>query len=98
MQATDLGDGDDLSDLAWHDWWRDGAILVGRRMRAGALVIVDIRRQDAAQMSLVEGYDVVQKLVANRVYDPLDIGVLSGRSWRHDDLRDPHRLDPVEEV
>ena len=43
-----------------------GAILVEREMRAGALVVVDVRRQDAAQMALVEDHDVIQTFAANR--------------------------------
>jgi hypothetical protein len=31
-------------------------------MRAGALVVVNIRRQDATQMALVEDHDVVETL------------------------------------
>ncbi len=45
-------------------------------MRAGSLVIVDIRGEDAAQMALVEDHDVIKALATNRAYDPLDIGVL----------------------
>jgi hypothetical protein len=35
MQAGDFRDGDDLSDLRWHDRAGIGAILVERKMRAG---------------------------------------------------------------
>jgi len=38
-------------------------ILVERKMRAGALVIVDVRGQDAAQVALVEDHDVIQTLL-----------------------------------
>ena len=56
MQTADLRDGHDSSDPAWLDGARVRAILVERQMRAGALVIVDIRGQDAAQMALVEDH------------------------------------------
>jgi len=36
MQAGDFRDGGDLSDLTWHDRAGVGAILVERKMRAGA--------------------------------------------------------------
>jgi len=45
-------------------------------MSAGALVIVDARGQDAAQMALVEDHDVIQTFAANRSYYPLDVSVL----------------------
>jgi hypothetical protein len=53
MQGTDLGDCDHLSDPAWHDRAWPRTILVERKMRAGALVVVDARGKDAAQMTLV---------------------------------------------
>src|SRR5712691_1338546 len=67
-------------------------------MRAGALVIVDIRGQDAAQVALVEDHDVIETLAANRTDHALDVRVLPRRAWRRDDFRDPHRLDPTAEV
>src|SRR6266481_4237190 len=35
-------------------------------MRTGALVVIDIRGQDSAQMALVEDHDVIDTLAANR--------------------------------
>ena len=78
MQATDFWDGDNLSDSAWHDRAWVGAILVERKVSTGALVIVDIRGEDAAQMALVEDHEVIQTLAANRTYDALNVCVLPG--------------------
>lgn len=50
-------------------------------MRAGALVVVDVRGQDAAQMALVEDHDVIQTFAANRTDHPLDVGVLPRGAW-----------------
>ena len=47
-------------------------------MGAGSLVVIDIRRGDAAQMALVEDHDVIQTLAANRAYNSLDESVLQG--------------------
>src|SRR5216684_6301245 len=85
MQATDFWNGDDSSDVAMLNRPRVGAILVERKMRAGALVIVDIRGQDAAQMAL----DVIETLAANRNNHALDVRVLPRRACRRDDFRDP---------
>jgi len=76
MQAADLRDGDDSSDPAWLDRARIRAILIERKMRAGALVIVDIRGQDAAQMALVEDHDVVETFATDRTDHALDVSVL----------------------
>ena len=45
-------------------------------MRAAALVVVDIRRQDATQMALAEDHDVIQTLAANRTDHALDVSVV----------------------
>src|SRR5712692_9142306 len=47
-------------------------------MGASSLVVIDIRREDAAQMALVEDHDVIQTLAANRAYNSLDESVLQG--------------------
>jgi hypothetical protein len=59
MQATHFWDGDDSADAPMLNRAGLGAILVEREMRASALVVVSVRRQDAAQMSLVEDHDVI---------------------------------------
>jgi hypothetical protein len=89
---------DNLSDSAWLDRTWVGAILVERKMSAGALVIVDVRAEDAAQMALVEDHDVIQTLAANRTYDTFDVSVLPGQAWCRHDFRDSHHIDSVAEL
>jgi hypothetical protein len=63
------------------------------------MIVVDVRRQEAAQMTLVEDHNVIQVLAANRIDNALGIWVgLPGWSWRRDDLSDAHRLGPLAEV
>ena len=76
MQATDLGDFNHLTNPARHDRAWVGAILGKRKMGARSMVILEVGRQDAAEMALVEDHHVIQMLAADRAYDPLDIGVL----------------------
>ena len=76
MQAGYLRDGDNSSDAAMLNRAGVGAILVERKMSASALVVVDIRGQDAAQMALVEDHDVIQTLATYRTDHTLDVGVL----------------------
>jgi len=75
MQAANLRDGDHLSDGA-HDRARVGAILVERKMGARSMVVVDVPRQNAAQMALVEDHDMIQTLATDRTDHALDVGVL----------------------
>jgi len=67
MQASDFGDGDDSSDPTRLDRSGVGAIFVERKMRVGALVIVDVRGENAAQMAFVEDHDVIQTLAAKPI-------------------------------
>jgi hypothetical protein len=78
VHTTDLGDGHDFSDLGrlYRPLLR--AILVQGKMRPGAMVIVEVRYEDAAQMALVEDDQVVQTLAAYRTDDPLDVSILPG--------------------
>jgi len=78
MQAADLRDGDYLPNPARRDRARVRTILVEREMSATALVVGDVRGQDAAQMTLVENQDVIQTLAANRTDYALNVRVLPG--------------------
>jgi hypothetical protein len=71
------------------------AVFVERQMCPRAVIVIDVRRQDAAQMALVDHEYVIQALATNRADDALDVGILPGRSWRRNDLRDPHRLSAL---
>jgi hypothetical protein len=46
-------------------------------------------------MALVDHNYMVQALAANRADDSLDVCILPGRSWRRNDLRDPHSPSPL---
>ena len=62
-------------------------------MRAGSVVVVDVRGQDTAKIALVEDEDVIETFAADQTDDPLDVGVLPGRARCGNDLCDPRRLD-----
>ena len=47
-------------------------------MGARLVVVVDIGREDAAQMALVADYDVVETFATKRTDDALDESVLPG--------------------
>ncbi len=74
MQATDLRDGDGSSDSGRLDWARVRTILVERKMRASALVIVDVRGKNSAQMAVLtknsEGVEKSGDLFRSAVVSP----------------------------
>ena len=47
-------------------------------MRARSVIVVNVRREDAAQMALVEDNDVIQTLAANRTYDAFGYALCQG--------------------
>ena len=76
MQATDLGEGNDLAG-GWRVYWpRLGAILVEGEMCSALVMILEITRQDLAQVMLVKNDYVIETLTADRSDEALDICVL----------------------
>jgi hypothetical protein len=65
VQATDLWDGDDVTQRDWLYRTTLRAILIEREMGSRAVVVIEVRGQDAMQMSLVEDDDVIQTLAPN---------------------------------
>ena len=45
-------------------------------MRAAAVIVVEVRGHEAAQMALIKDHDVIQTLAANRTDHALDVCVL----------------------
>src|SRR6266446_2209370 len=98
MQAADFRDGDDRA--RGRRAYRAGlrAILVERQMRSASVIVLEIGRQDAAQVGFIENDDVIETLAADRADDALDIGVLPRGARCSDDLVDPHRPDTIAEA
>ena len=94
MQAADLRKGDDLSSIDLLDRPTVGAVLVPRKVRAGAMVIVDIRRKDPPQVAFIENDDVIEALPSDRADHPLHEWVLPRRAWCRYDFLDVQGLDP----
>ena len=76
MQATDFRNGYDSSDPARLERAGVGAIFVERKMRATAVIVIEVRGHEAAQMTLIKDHDVIQTLAANRTDYALDRSVL----------------------
>jgi hypothetical protein len=76
VQTIDLWNGDHLLVGGRVDGARLRTVLHQRQVRAGSLVVVPVRREDATQMALVKDNEVVQTLPAARADDPLHQRVL----------------------
>jgi hypothetical protein len=75
---ANLRNRDHLAAVRWLDAASIRAVFVERQMRAGALVVIDVRGQDAAQMALVEDHDAIQTLAANRTNHALGRAAADG--------------------
>ena len=70
----------------------EGRVAVEGEVSPRPVVVVDVLAQDATQMILAEGDDVVRALATDAADDALDEGVLPRRSLRADDLLDAEGL------
>jgi hypothetical protein len=65
MQTTDLREGDNLAGSGWVYRAAFRAIFGEREMRSRLVVIVKVRRQHAAQVTLIEDDDVIETFAAD---------------------------------
>ena len=65
MQAADLRNGDDVAVRRWLYGTILRAILFEGGMRPRSMVIIEVERRDAPQVSLVEDDDVIESFAAD---------------------------------
>jgi len=78
MKPADLRNRDHFAAVRRPDRASIRAVFVERKMSPRAVIVIDVREQDAAQMALVDHEYMIQALAANRSDDPLDVWVLPG--------------------
>ena len=86
MQAADLGNRYNRPRPVRLNVPLKRRILAQREVRAGALVVVEVRFQDAPQTGLIEHDHMIQAFPTNRADQSLNVGVLSGRLRRRENL------------
>ena len=79
MQAPDLGNGYNRPRPGELNGPRKRRILAQREVRAGALVLIEVRFQDAPQTGFIYDDQVIQAFPTNRADQSLNVGVLPGR-------------------
>jgi len=65
VQATDFGNREDGAEPRRLDRPSVGGILVEGEVSAGAVIVREVRGQDASQMALAENNDMVQTLASH---------------------------------
>jgi hypothetical protein len=78
MQTTDFGDRDDRAALRRLDWATVGGVLVEREMGPGAVIVRNVRSQDATQVWLAQHENMVETLAPDRADEPFREGVRIG--------------------
>jgi len=95
MQTPDLRNRDDWAEFRRLDWPSVRRVLVEREMSSSAVIVREVRGQDASQMPLAENDDMLQALASHRADEPLDERVLPGAVRRREDFTDPYPLDSL---
>ena len=72
----------------------DRRVFVQGQMRAGAVVIVHVREQQVAQMSLAEHHDMIKTFPPDRTDQPFSMPILPWRSRRRWSVTNAHRANP----
>ena len=78
MQASELGNCDNVSLMGRRGCAWDGCIFRQSQMRSRLIVIDEIVFQDPAQMLCVEDDHVIKALATDGTYNPFDVTVLPG--------------------
>ena len=74
-----------------------GRVLVEREMRSGAVIVREVRGQDATEVLLAENDDIVEALVPQRADKAFHERILPRAARRREDFRDAHALDTMAE-
>jgi hypothetical protein len=77
MQAANFGDRDDRTELRRFDRPSIGSIFLEREVRAGPVIVREIRREDASKVTLAENDDMVQALAPDRADEALGERILA---------------------
>ena len=78
MEATQQGQGDDVALFGWFHGTRFRSVLVQRSVRAVLMIIVEVVRESAPQMGLVEHDHVMQTFPADGADQAFDKRILPG--------------------
>ena len=74
-----------------------GALSSKRAVGPGVVVVIEVARQDASEVGLVEHDDMIQTLAPDRADQPFDVGILPGRPRRGQHFLDPHTASGIPE-
>jgi hypothetical protein len=98
VKTADFWNLHDLASRLGRDRPGVRGVLVEREMGARVMVISEVTRQDAAQVSLAQDEDVVEALAANRADQALGERILPRAVGRRENFLDLQALHAVAEV
>src|SRR6516164_5414758 len=97
MQAPDFGNREDHARFRRLDGPSVRGVLVEREVRPSAMIVREVRGQDAAQMPLAEHDHMVEALAAHGADEAFRKWILPGTARRRENFRDAHALDTMAE-
>src|SRR6516165_6386295 len=97
MQAPDFGNREDHARFRRLDGPSVRGVLVEREVRPSAMIVREVRGQDAAQMPLAEHDEMVEALAPHGADEAFRQWILPGTAGRRENFRDAHALDTMAE-
>ena len=97
MQAANLGDRDDRTELRRFDRPSIGSIFLEREVSAGPVIVHEVRRQDSSKVTLAENDDMVQALAPDGADESLHERILPRALWGGENFSDADALHPLSE-
>jgi len=97
MQAPDFGDLHDPAGSRPFDGPPAGRVFVEREVRPSAMIVREVRGQDAAQMPLAEHDEMVEALAPHGADEAFRKWILPGTARRRENFRDAHAPDTMAE-
>ena len=98
MQAADLREGNNVAFRRRFGAPRCRRIAVQRQMRPGSVIIIEVVREYAVQMTFVQHDQVIQTFSAYGADHAFAVWILPWRAWCNKDFLDAHAFNSLLEV
>ena len=92
VEATDFAKRHDPAGSWPFDGPPVGRVLVEREMRSGAVIVREVRGQDATQVAFAQNDDMIEALPPDRADEPFHERILPRAVGGREHFEDPHAL------
>ena len=95
MQTPDLRNRDDWAEFRRLDWPSVRRVLVEREMSSSAVIVREVRGQDATQVAFAQDDDMIEALAPHGADDPFRKRILPRTPRRREDFSDAQTFDTM---